>query len=87
MKELIEAKARGEDPELPEPAESGEGLDLAAALEASLNGGPKQSTSSPKKSAKSRKQSPSSRKQAGSSRKQAGSSGKKAASSGKKARS
>jgi DNA end-binding protein Ku len=36
--ELIEAKARGEDPDLPEPPESDEQLDLAAALEASLDG-------------------------------------------------
>jgi DNA end-binding protein Ku len=36
--ELIEAKAKGEDPDLPEPPESNEQLDLAAALEASLDG-------------------------------------------------
>jgi DNA end-binding protein Ku len=34
--ELIEAKARGEEPELPAPAEEPGGMDLAAALEASL---------------------------------------------------
>ena len=34
--ELIAAKARGEEPDLPEPAEEPEGTDLAAALEASL---------------------------------------------------
>jgi DNA end-binding protein Ku len=34
--ELIEAKARGEEPELPVPAEEAGGMDLAAALEASL---------------------------------------------------
>jgi DNA end-binding protein Ku len=34
---LIEAKARGEEPDLPEPAEEPGGMDLAAALEASLS--------------------------------------------------
>jgi DNA end-binding protein Ku len=37
--ELIEAKARGEEPELPEAEEEAGGMDLAAALEASLKGG------------------------------------------------
>jgi DNA end-binding protein Ku len=36
--ELIEAKSRGEEPDLPEPAEEAGGMDLAAALEASLGG-------------------------------------------------
>ncbi len=35
---LIEAKSRGEEPELPEEPESAEGTDLLAALEASLSG-------------------------------------------------
>jgi DNA end-binding protein Ku len=34
--ELVETKARGEDPDLPEPEEETGGMDLAAALEASL---------------------------------------------------
>jgi DNA end-binding protein Ku len=37
--ELIEAKARGEEPQLPEPAKESGGMDLAAALEASLGQG------------------------------------------------
>jgi DNA end-binding protein Ku len=41
--DLIEAKARGEEPDLPDPSEKPGGMDLAAALEASLgtsgNGG------------------------------------------------
>jgi DNA end-binding protein Ku len=39
VQELIEAKARGEEPELPEAPEAEGELDLAAALEASLNRG------------------------------------------------
>jgi non-homologous end joining protein Ku len=35
---LIEAKARGEEPELPEPGEMEAAPDLMAALEASLKG-------------------------------------------------
>ncbi|HEX3834885.1 MAG TPA: Ku protein [Solirubrobacteraceae bacterium] len=48
--ELIKAKARGEEPDLPEPAEEAGGMDLAAALEASLgtsaNGGKGKDTQS-----------------------------------------
>jgi DNA end-binding protein Ku len=46
--ELIAAKARGEEPDLPGPSEESGGLDLAAALEASLgtsgNGGKRKSS-------------------------------------------
>jgi DNA end-binding protein Ku len=46
--ELIAAKARGEEPDLPEPSEESGGMDLAAALEASLgttgNGGKRKSS-------------------------------------------
>jgi DNA end-binding protein Ku len=37
--ELIEAKAKGEEPELPEPEEPQQPADLIAALEASLHSG------------------------------------------------
>ncbi|HET8978115.1 MAG TPA: Ku protein [Solirubrobacteraceae bacterium] len=38
VQQLIEAKSRGEEPELPEDAEPAGGMDLEAALEASLSG-------------------------------------------------
>jgi DNA end-binding protein Ku len=42
--DLIRTKARGEEPDLPEPAETDGGLDLAAALEASLGSRAKATT-------------------------------------------
>lgn len=48
--EVIEAKARGEEPNLPAPAEEAGGMDLAAALEASLGGSGKNAKRSSKRS-------------------------------------